>query len=61
MRQIEVELQGDHTSARAMRSDVELSVSKQGRFTKFTVPELDAYEVVVLDDAADSAGDRVER
>jgi hypothetical protein len=49
MRDITVEVAGEFGSARAIRAGESLTVEQTGGATKFTLPRLEAYEVVVLE------------
>ncbi|HXW07419.1 MAG TPA: hypothetical protein VD833_19435 [Vicinamibacterales bacterium] len=48
MREISVELAGDFQLARAVRSSADIAVRRAGAFSRFTLPVLGSYEVVVL-------------
>jgi hypothetical protein len=49
MRDVAIDLAGDFTQARAMVLDRPLPVTRSGGRTRFDLPTLGAYEVVVLD------------
>ena len=49
MRDIRVELAGEFRSARSVRLGQNLNVTQQGRYTGFLLPQLEAYDVVVLE------------
>jgi hypothetical protein len=49
MRGIEVEVEGRFQRARSARLNQALSLTSVGRYTKFTLPRLDAYDAVVLE------------
>jgi len=48
MRDVAIDLAGDFTRARAMRLGEALAVTRSGGRSRFTLPRLGAYEVVVL-------------
>jgi hypothetical protein len=48
MRDIQVELAGEFRRAQSARSGQELPVARAGRYGKFTVPVLEAYDAVIL-------------
>jgi hypothetical protein len=50
MRDIPVELVEAFTRARAMVFGASVPVARDGRYGRFTLPRLGAYEVVVLDE-----------
>ena len=49
MRDIEVQVEGKFRQARSARLNRALPVSTGGRYTRFTLPQLSAYDGVVLD------------
>ena len=49
MRNIEVQLTGEFRKARSVRLGASLPVRRAGRYGEFTLPELAAYDVVVLE------------
>jgi len=50
MQNITVEIDEEFGSARAIRTEQELPVTRTGPSTKFTLPKLQAYEVIVLEE-----------
>jgi hypothetical protein len=49
MRDIRVELAGEFRSARSLHLGQDLSVTQQGRYTGFLLPNLESYEIVVIE------------
>ena len=49
MRDIALDLAGEWTTARAVGLDADVPVSRAGRYTRFVLPRLGAYDVVVLE------------
>jgi hypothetical protein len=49
MRGIEVEVAGKFSRARAVRKSRELVVRQRGEYSGLSIPELEDYEVVVLE------------
>ncbi len=49
MQGIEVDLKGSYKTARAVRHGQDLSLTDAGPYTKFTLPSLGSYDVVVLE------------
>lgn len=48
-REIEVQVEGKFRRARSIRLDRALTVSGDGHYSRFTLPELEAYDAVVLE------------
>jgi hypothetical protein len=49
MRDIDVEVKGTFRQARSAKRGRTLPVTVSGPYTRFSLPELDAYDAVVLD------------
>jgi hypothetical protein len=49
MRDVSIDLAGDFTRARAAVAGETLTVTRSGGRGRFTLPRLEAYEVVVLE------------
>jgi hypothetical protein len=49
MRDIEVQVEGRFQRARSARLNRELPVTKAGKYSRFSLPELEAYDAVVLE------------